>query len=679
MAFDSTPDTMPTNSVLLGTRVEVFHTQPLPEFNAAGGPAFAAKYKGDAGGNDLMAILCNTGLPARLDFITAMRSIDHPTIPRMVDSGVVLWPQDNTRYYAFAFERPVSPRLKQSIDEQHQPMSEDAINHYFVTPLIGALMEFQRTGIVHNAIRPTNIFWRIGSASPPQLGDCMTVPAGYGQPVLFEPIERAMSNPIGRGNGQHVDDCYSLGVTLALLFLGHNPAQGMDDNAIIQAKIERGSFGSLIGNHRLPATHIELLRGLLADDSRQRWTAVELEQWLSGRRLTPKNTDAGRRAARTFTFYGKEYVQVRPLALALASNVVEAVKVIENGALEKWLRRAMDDDDRADRLVSAQQSLKESGKTARFEDQLVARACIALDPPAPIHYRGVSVMPLGIANMLVEAVASNGSTAILSEIIGSQLVTFWVEMQNELKAELLPLGQQFEKMKSLIDKTTFGNGVERVMYELNPGLPCLSPFLRAQYVTTPKMMLPALERVATSGNRPREPMDRHMAAFLIVRDRRSELLFEATTAPETSPKRGLALLTILSEMQNRYGPDALPSLTQWLVPLIEPSLQRFLSKALKDKLRGQIKDLIGRGDLGILLRLIDDPKRVDYDKQEFMAARMLYLNTMKEINIMESRLANREYVTRSLGKPMAASISTFIAIMLVLASLARAVWQVVEP
>ncbi len=76
-----------------------------------------------------------------------------------------------------------------------------------------------------------------------------------------------------------------------------------------------------------------------------------------------------------------------------------------------------------------------------------------------------------------------------------------------------------------------------------------------------------------------------------------------------------------------------------------------------------------------LIRLVDDPRRIERDQQEFMAARMLYLNILKETTDIESKLANRDNVVRQTGKPMAASISTFLAIMLVLAAIARAVFQ----
>lgn len=677
MAYESASPVLQGGGLPVGQRAEMLPNVPLPELNSNGGPAYAARMKGGEGSSDLMAVLCNTGLPPRLDAINSMRGIDHPSLLRLIDSGVVSWPQDGNRYYAFAFQRPLAPRFKSSIDETHTPLREDAVNHYFVTPLIGAVQELQRTGVVHNGIRPTNIFWRLGTAMPPQLSECLSVPGGYGQPALFEPIERGQCPPVGRGVGQHSDDCYALGVTFALMFLGFNPLQGMDDASIVRLKIERGSFAALVGNHRLSASHIEILRGLLNDDARQRWTGDDLDQWLSGRRLTPKNTDTGHRASRYYEFCGKEYWSARALAMAFPQHVTEAVQIIENGSLEKWLRRAMDDDERANNLVEMLSQISVAGKSAFYEDQLVARACIVLDPSGPLRYRGLCVMPAGIASMLVENAMSGGNQQILAEIIAQQLVTFWVETQQDIKTELVPIGQQFERMKMLIEKTTYGNGVERVIYELNPGLPCLSPILLSQYVASPRMMLDAYERMASSGHRPPELVDRHIAAFLIVRDQRSELLFEAVTAPESDPRRGIALLTLFSEMQYRYGPDNTPALARLIEPMLEPAIQRFLGKTLKERLRQQLREATSVGNLGAMLRIIDDPKRIDHDRQDFMAARMLYLNILKDINASEAKIQNKELVIRSIGKPMAASISTFLAIVMVFAAILRAIWQAI--
>ena len=661
-------------ALTLEGRIDIYPEIPLPEYNSISGPAYSARLRSDAHA-DLMAIICTSGLPARADLVNVMRTIDDKSVLRLREGGILYWPAQNTYYYALAYERPLVPRYWQSIDETHVPLSEDSLNHYFVFPLIGALAEFQRTGVAHGSIRPNNIFWREGGVTPPQFGECLAAPAGINQPVLFETIERAMSQPLGRGPGMHVDDCYAFGVTLALLILGRNPLHGMDDQAIIQAKMERGSFNALLGNHRLASSHIELFRGLLTDDARQRWTASDLEQWQVGRRLTPKSTDAGRRANRHISVAGKEYWQLRPLAAALSAHVAEAVKLIEEGTVGKWLLRSFGDEERADDVEEAISFLKEGGKTSNYEDRLVTRVCMALDPSAPIRYRGLSVMPAGIATMLAEAVLAGKNTQILSEIIANQFVTFWVNLQKEVKTDLVPLAQQLERVRNVIEKSTFGNGVERAAYELNPALPCLSPMLRGQYVINVKKILPALERVAAQPNRPPEPMDRHIAAFLVVRDKRSELLFAALTPNENPVRRGMALLTLFGEMQYRYGPDQLPALAGWLLPLVEPGIKRFLSKPLQEKVRRQAKEVVDRGDLSALARLVDDPKRVEHDEQEFIMARKMYMDVQNEIADIESKLTHRNSMAKEIGRPVAASLASLLAILLIAFTLIRALWH----
>jgi hypothetical protein len=674
MTYQSALDTVSSPGVLLGSRVEIFPSQPIAELNTKNGMAYAARFRTESTA-DLYAIICLTGLPPRIEAVTSMRTIDNPGVVRLVEAGVVSW-TGGTQAYALVYQRPLAPRMMSSLDETRPLLNEDIISHHFITPMIGALIALSNAGIVHNAIHPGNIYWRIGNATPPQIGECLSTPAGLSQALIFEPIERSMAMPLGRGVGIAADDCYAFGMCLGFLVIGKNPFHGLDDQAIIEAKMQRGSFSCVVGNHRLSPTHIEILRGLLADDADQRWSANDLDQWLGGRRMTPKNSDLGRRASRHFEFAGKEYWQASHLAAAFANNVGDAARIIETDSLSKWLRRAMNDHERANFVESAISDLKQSGKTAHYEDQLVARICMALDQAAPIRYRGLSTMPGGIASLLIDTALTGNNIAPLSEIISSKMVALWIGMQKETKPEFLTMMQQFDKMKSLVEKTTFGNGIERITYELNTSLPCLSPMLRGQYVATPKMLLPALEYIASTGNRPREPIDRHIAAFLIVRDKRGESLFTGISAPEGSVQRGLAILTLFSELQYRHGPENLPQLAAWLAPFVEPATRNFLSKASRERIQKQIRETISKGDLGALLRLVDDSKRIERDRQDFMAARILYLNIQKEIAGLEVKINNRESVVRASGKPMAASISSFLAIILIFAAILRALFEV---
>ena len=207
-------------------------------------------------GSDLVAIVCNNNLPARLDIVNGMRSIDHPAVLRLADSGVVTWP-DGTHYAAIAYYRPLAPRFMHSPDETHPPMSEDAFSRYFLHPLVGALADFMRMGIVHGGDPADQYFLAFRQYVAAAIGR-MLVGAGraWDSRHLFETIERGMTMPLGRGPGSHADDCYAFGVMLALLMLGHNPLKGLDDRAVLKAKMDHGTFNTLIGHHRLSPSNI---------------------------------------------------------------------------------------------------------------------------------------------------------------------------------------------------------------------------------------------------------------------------------------------------------------------------------------------------------------------------------------------------------------------------------------
>ncbi len=651
-------------------RIDLYPSKPLPEYNTAGGTAIAARFQNDTT-QPCFALICNKGMYPRVDLVNSMKMVDTATVVRLRDGGVVHWPSQNARYYTLFYEKPLAPLYWRTLDETHSTMSEENVNHYFIAPLVSMLLDYHRMGVMHGDIRPTNIFWREGSATSPQLGDSLSSFTGVAQPALFETIERSMCLLSGKGNGLHSDDCYAFGITVALVLLGHNPLQGVEDKAVLRAKMEKGSFNAVIGARKLHASHIELLRGLLTDDAFQRWTAEDMEQWLSGRRLTPKSSDSGRRAARHFKVGGKDYWQIRPLAAAMADNVKESVKVIEEGGLEKWLTRSFGDGEKAKELRHVIAELKESGSKAHYEDQLVTRTCIVLDSDAPIRYRGVSVMPTGVSTALVEAVLTGKNLQVLSEIISDQFVTLWVNVQKDMKVDLVPLAQQLERIRGVIEKASYGNGLERALYELNPALPCLSPMLRNDCVITLKQLLPALELVSGTGAQASEPMDRHIAAFLIVHDKRSESLFVAMGESGHGQRKVLSILSIFGDLQYRYGPDRLSKLSGWFMPILEPCFNRFLSKPFREKVRRQTKEAASRGDLVLMLKNLDDPRRVTGDEQDFLNARLMYQNVRQEMHEIEKNLKDRSIVAREVGRPVAASIAAFVAIILIALVLGR--------
>ncbi|HSK39547.1 MAG TPA: hypothetical protein VK943_07250, partial [Arenibaculum sp.] len=60
-------------------RTEILPGAPVPALNAVGGPAFFARSQRDRK-VELFAIVCNGGLPPRLDILGALRGAEHSSL-----------------------------------------------------------------------------------------------------------------------------------------------------------------------------------------------------------------------------------------------------------------------------------------------------------------------------------------------------------------------------------------------------------------------------------------------------------------------------------------------------------------------------------------------------------------------------------------------------------------------
>src|SRR3546814_2332099 len=124
-------------------------------------------------------------------------------------------------------------------------------------------------------------------------------------PAIYEPIDSAMAVPEGRGYGGPEDDYYALGVLVLVLLCGGNPVPGLSEHELVEAKISKGSYAALVGETRLSLPMVEVLRGLLCDDPEERWRHDDLQLWLSGRHLSPKQALLPPQAARLYPFDGE--------------------------------------------------------------------------------------------------------------------------------------------------------------------------------------------------------------------------------------------------------------------------------------------------------------------------------------------------------------------------------------
>lgn len=663
IAAVSPPPAGDLGNVDLGGRCDIFPGTPLPNFDGPGGRAYACRSRRERKA-ELYATVIGHDLPVRIDNLSALRSLEHPAVLRVADWGVVDWTPDRRRRFAVMFERPNGRRLFDSMDDTRDPLTDDHIARGLLPSLASALKEFQRGGITCGAIRPTNLFFKDASSAGVMLGDCVTTPAGLAQPVIVETIERSLAQPSGRGVGTVADDLYALGVTLLILHLGRNPLRDLPDEEVIQAKTERGTFPALTSSVRLPTGLIEPLRGLMSDDPKQRWTLAELDMWLQGRRLSPRQPQVPRRGIRPLEFAEKELWHCRSAAAEFSRSPVAANALIERGELDKWLRRSLGDEKRAESVQQAIRTASAGSRGGSIEDRTVTRVAIALDPPAPIRYKGRAIMPDGFGPAIAEAMLEGGGPQPVAEMILAQFPMFWVNCQTDFRPEYVPRLELFEAMRSVLEQTGPGFGIERVLYDLNPTLPCQSPLVREHYPLTCADLLIALDAVAATQGRGRELMDRHIAAFIAMHNKKlNERLLTPLAGGGDPGRRIVAVLSVLADTQRRFGPQRLPELCGWLVAQLEPAFKRFRNRATQEKVKLEAQKAARGGSLDELLKLVDSPEALKADERGFQEARKEYDALSRRIEKLRRGTQNRGSIALGTGRQIAAVASSILAIV----------------
>ena len=650
--------------VKLGDRFEILPGQPQTAFDGIAGPAFIARaLRGRK--TECYALICSGATPPRGDALSTMMTLDNPGLVRLADFGLAEWNQGKSRRLALIFERPTGRRLLANLTAMHEPASEDLILRAVIPSMAGLLRELAGRGITHGGIRPTNMFLREGGTGV-VLGECASAPPGYGQPAVFEPVERGMASSGGRGAGSILDDMYAFGVTLVILALGRNPAHDLTDEAMLDAKIDKGSFGALVGNARLPQDLGEPVRGMLLDDPKQRWGVSQLDLWLSGRRLSPKQGLLPKRATRPLELAGKEAWHCRGLARLMTANVSAAASLIDGGDVDRWIRRGLSDEALAESVASAADQATSTGsRTSSVVDRVVARVAVALDPHAPIRYKAKAVMPDSLGLALADAVLRRESTQPLAEIIAWQLPAYWVNVQTDVRTEIVPLVQALEGQRMLMEKAGPGFGVERVLYETNPHLLCLSPVVSDFYAATAPDLLTALELASAGKDRAREPLDRHIAAFLAARHRRLEDALLLQFLPGVDPvRRVTALISIFGDIQVRFAVEPLPGLCRWLGTVMDPTFARFYNRKNREAVRKQVEKVAAEGKLVELLRAVDDPDAIRKDAVGFGVARQEYKRAAIEIEKLKDKIADTSGITEGVGRQVAGVVAWLLAMII---------------
>lgn len=660
---------------VLRDRYLIRSNQPLPDMSTPNAEAFVAEDKRDQK-RQLFALICRPDLPPRVNVMRAIKGAQGSGMMQLVEWGAMIWPPAGRQCMVAVYERPVGKRLMANLRSECRRIDEYNITPKVIEPLVAAIRELTARGITHRAIRATNLFFMDESGDRIALGDCVTAPPAFDQPLVFETIESGMAMNVARGSGTFSDDIYSLGVTVVFLLLGRNPVSHLDDETILRQKIQQGSYNTLVGEERLPLALVELLRGLLCDDPDQRWDVEALDLWLSGRRLSPLQSRHEKRAARGFPFNGKEYFNCRELAAALARNWDAAIPPVLEGKLELWLRRAVEDKERAQVVADLVRAVLNGGNERRIAaDLMLCKVLMLLDPTAPIRYKGFNAMPDGVGTALAAVMAQKGDTRLVAEVILREVPKLWFEARKYYLPDNSLMEGNFRELKGYLTQTGMGFGLERCLYEMNDALPCQSPLVGEEYITELKELLPALNAAAARRSDTKQwPVDRHVAAFMGARAR-SDIDRNLTQLSDPEQARAfMALLNLFAVFQYRLGPEQLPNLSAWIGALAAPAVAAFHSRDKRKELEKELGKLVRKGSVVEIYNLLENPGERDKDENDFAWAQAQWQAADDEVKRIRSNEEEQASEAVRIGKQTAAVTGILIALVTTTIVVIMKVW-----
>jgi len=653
--------TMADGRVMIGQDIQIFPGKELSELASPGTKAYEARDRRLPG--EQFAVLCGRSSIPRVMMISAYKGLKSKTLLKLVDAGIVNWAPEGRQRLALVFEKPFGKKMLESLEAQPLRVSEERLIPVVIQPVVDALAELKNSDLTHGSLHLGNMFLTVSEGMETViLGDCLSSAPSSWQHHLYETAARAVAKPSGRGPGTVKDDLYALGVCVAMMALGKNFLLGRTAQQLIYDKIEHGSHMALIGHERMPGNISEFIRGVLSDDDDQRWDIDDVSSWLEGRRLAPKQARPILKAARALVFHGHKYLDLRSVAQVFSENTEEAAAEIDKGQFEQWLKRNFEDK----KLKLRFDRVWEKEKTMQPE-KMLCQVCMALDPFGPVRFKGLSVFPAGFGTAMAVATSNGEDIHVYGEIISQQFFSAWLSQIFEEFPDAAGLTTLFEKCRAALTQKMPGYGMERVLYILNPEVACLSPLLKNHFVLLPGGLLLVLEELSRQAERPAVVLDRHMIAFISVREPK---MVDPHLGYLNSFNKGsqvIGIIRTLAAIQRRFATGPVPGVGNWLISLTPPLIEQLHDRDLRQSIGKHVNRLADSGDLMSILEIVDDRLLIQDDIQRFTMARNEYAGLVEEKVNIEDNLRKRKSFGRTMGRQLAMIFSSLLAIFVIAA------------
>jgi hypothetical protein len=286
-----------------------------------------------------------------------------------------------------------------------------------------------------------------------------------------------------------------------------------------------------------------------------------------------------------------------------------------------------------------------------------------MGPNLPLCYQSIRVNPAAMGTMLASVIDQPPLRTEFVEMLRGRLPQGWVDHQLKQTSELASIRRTLDNVEKVIERPGPGYSVERVLYELDPTMPCRSELIGDYYVTGLKDLLPAIDAALPGAEAGTVPMDRHIAAFAaskISRPVERELTMIGNTADQTAYRMGI--LRLLAAVQRQHPNDDLPRLAEALLDLVKPVVDGFHRIQARSDLRNKLEQLAARSDFVQMAELLDEDGPLwQTDMHGFEQAKNAYAELEKEAQWLDDGGLTHPQRIQASARVSAAITSAFLA------------------
>ncbi len=647
--------------VSLRKKYTINSQQPLPDYDSGISLAFQASDI-TAISNKVIAYICDAKIPARINIIKILSTTTHHCLVRAIDWDVVFWPPKNRRCLVIICQQPLGNKLFKN--NTITSMKEDKIITSFLIPTMQALRELHNNNICHGNIHIGNLY--ITDNNKIMLGECYTTPAFMNLPMAYNTSTNSLCLTAGRGNGKISDDMYAVGICVLALIVGEDPTnEYKSDRQIQQNKLKYGSYGTLAQHYRISNSLMAPLRGLLNDDPNERWGIEDIFTWINGKRLSPKQQVMPPKASQPFHFSGGEYGTARELAYAMAEKWNDVFEVIQNGSVDNWLRRSLQDE----RVTNAVNKAKDipHPTTLDEKDKLIARLLMSLSSERPVQLRNLSGSIEGIGQLIGIMQKDINIRLLFSQLLTSGLLAFYLELKPNVSINGANIFTQIDKVKNILLQKGYGGGIERIAYLLNPWLPCVSPIFERDYVPNIDYLLPALNRYARlKGKDITTIIDKDIIAYILVhfKQQLKDEINEINSNGKVHLKI-LAEIKILARLQESLSNKRpMLDLCNAAAIILEPAIESFNSIKIRKHVTTKIKTAVSTGRILDVLLAVNIDENAKNDDYGFKLACNEYMGSVDGLIKLDEDIKDKNNIATELTGQISSSLSGLLAIML---------------